>query len=65
MFVLVACLGVTVPIVVVVASPSGADARLASWRTWLEHHWQTVVSVILLVAGTYLAVKGVVELIRA
>jgi len=64
-FVLVACLGVTVPIAVVVASPSGADARLASWRTWLEHHWQAVVSGILLAAGTYLAVKGVVELIRS
>ena len=61
-FTVVACLGVTVPIVVVVASPAGAEARLASWRHWLERHWHTVVSVILLVAGAYLLAKGGYEL---
>ncbi len=64
MFVAVACLGVVTPIVVVVTSPAGADARLASWRRWLERHWQGVASVILVVAGAYLATKGVVELVR-
>ena len=63
-FVAVACLGVLVPIVVVVASPGGAERRLATWRAWLERHWQTVVGVILVVAGVYLAVKGGVELVR-
>ncbi len=61
-FVVAACIGVTAPIVIVVASPGGAEARLATWRHWLERHWQTVVSVILVVAGVYLVVKGVVEL---
>jgi hypothetical protein len=64
-FTLVACLGVTIPIVVVLAAPSGAEARLASWRTWLEGHWQSVVSVILFVAGAYLVVKGGYELAQA
>jgi hypothetical protein len=64
-FVLVACIGVITPIVVVVASPGGAEARLATWRAWLERNWQKVVVVLLLVAGTYLAAKGVVELVRA
>jgi succinate dehydrogenase hydrophobic anchor subunit len=53
------------PIVIVVASPSGADARLASWKGWLERHWQTVVVAIVLVAGVYLAVKGAWEISQA
>jgi hypothetical protein len=64
-FVLVACLGVVTPIVIVVASPSGADARLASWKGWLERHWQTVVVAIVLVAGVYLAAKGAWEISQA
>ncbi len=56
---------VVTPIVVVVASPSGADARLATWRGWLERHWQTVVVVLVLVAGTYLVVKGIWEIVQA
>lgn len=63
-FVVFACIGVATPIVVVVASPSGSQARLAAWKGWLERHWQTVVAILLLVAGLYLAVKGVVELTR-
>ena len=65
LFTLVACLGVITPIVIVVASPSGADARLASWKAWLERHWQTVVVVILLIAGVYLLAKGGYELSQA
>jgi threonine/homoserine/homoserine lactone efflux protein len=57
-FVAFACIGVVTPIVIVVASPSGAEARLAIWKAWLERHWQTVVAVILLVAGVYLVIKG-------
>lgn len=64
-FVVFACLGVVTPIVIVVASPSGAEARLATWKTWLERHWQTVVAVILLVAGIYLLIKGGWELSQA
>lgn len=64
-FVAVACLGVVTPIVVVVASPSGAEARLATWKAWLERHWQSVVAVIVLVAGVYLLVKGGWELGQA
>jgi hypothetical protein len=61
----VACIGVVTPIVVVVAAPTGADARLASWRAWLEGHRRTVAEVILVVAGAYLLVKGGYELSRA
>lgn len=64
-FVVVACLGVVTPIVIVVASPSGADARLATWKGWLERHWHTVVVVIVLVAGVYLAAKGIWEISQA
>jgi threonine/homoserine/homoserine lactone efflux protein len=64
-FVVVACIGVVTPIVIVVASPSGAEARLATWKAWLERHWQTVVAVILLVAGIYLVLKGAWELHQA
>jgi hypothetical protein len=61
-FVVVACLGVTTPIVVVVASPGSPQRRLASWKAWLERNWQLVASWIVLVAGAYLAVKGGYEL---
>jgi len=64
-FVIVACIGVVTPIVIVVASPSGAEARLATWKAWLERHWQTVVAVILLAAGIYLVIKGAWELHQA
>jgi len=61
-FVLVACIGVTTPIVVVLTSPAGPEVRLAAWRAWLEHHWGTVASCLVLAAGAYLAVKGIREL---
>ncbi len=63
-FVAVASLGVVTPIVVVAASPGGAEARLATWRRWLERHWTTVVFVLLVAAGAYLVAKGVTELVR-
>lgn len=64
-FVLCASIGVTTPIVVVLASPGSPGDRLISWKVWLERNWQIVASWIALVAGVYLSIKGGYGLIRA
>jgi len=62
LYVVVGSIGILVPILVTVVRPDTADARLASWRTWLQANWQTLMVWLLIGIGVYLGVKGLVEL---
>jgi hypothetical protein len=61
-YVVIGSIGILIPILVTVVRPSRADALLATWRAWLQLHWQVVLVWLLLVIGAYLVVKGIVEL---
>jgi hypothetical protein len=62
LFVVIGSMGVLIPIMVTVLRPRTSEAVLASWRTWLQDHWQVVMTGLLTVLGLYLVVKGISEL---
>ena len=62
LYVVIGSMGILIPIMVTVVRPARSDAILASWRTWLEVNWQTVLSWMFLAVGAYLVVKGGIEL---
>jgi hypothetical protein len=47
---------------VTVVRPDRADAVLASWRIWLQRNWQVLMVWLLAGIGTYLVIKGIIEL---
>jgi Sap, sulfolipid-1-addressing protein len=61
LFVVVGSIGVLIPIMVTVLRPSRSDAVLASWRAWLQAHWQVVMTWLLMAVGAYLVIKGISE----
>jgi hypothetical protein len=49
--------------VVAVAAPERADDRLGALRTWLETHQSMIVTVLAIIIGVLLAIKGGSELL--
>ena len=62
LYVVIGSLGILIPILVTVIRPKSSDAVLASWRTWLQANWQVLMFWLLVGIGTYLVVKGIIEL---
>ena len=61
LYVVIGSIGILIPILVTIVRPARSDALLATWRSWLQLHWQAVLVWLLLAIGAYLVVKGVVE----
>ena len=61
-FVVVASLGVGIPVLWYLLSRERATATLTTWRTWLTRHNAMVMAVVFLVLGIVLAGQGVVGL---
>lgn len=57
-FVAVSSLGVLAPLLVQLFGGENADARLESWRRWLNRHMGTFTAVVLIVCGGYLLLQG-------
>ena len=62
LYVVIGSLGILIPILVTVIRPKSSDAVLASWRTWLQANWHVLMFWLLVGLGTYLVVKGIIEL---
>jgi threonine/homoserine/homoserine lactone efflux protein len=62
-FIVVATIGVALPVVVYALMPSRAASILGSWKTWLAEHNSAVMMYLLLVLGIFLLAKGIVGLV--
>jgi threonine/homoserine/homoserine lactone efflux protein len=58
-FVVIAAIGVTVPLALFLIGGRRAAPRLARWRVWLTRNNAAVVAVLALVLGLYLALSGI------
>ena len=64
MLVALACLPAWGPIALVEAAPTAADRVLDGLQRQIEQHGRLVLELIFLAAGTYLLLRGVVDLSR-
>ncbi len=62
-FIVVASIGVALPMVVYAVMPKRAASILGSWKSWLAEHNSAVMMYLLLVLGILLLVKGIVGLV--
>ncbi len=57
-FVLLASVGVAVPVIWYAVAPDRAATTLAEWRRWLTANYATMMAVVFLVFGVILSAKG-------
>ena len=63
-FVIIANLGVLAPLIVYMASPRESVRLLDSARKWIIHYQRVLVLTVMMVLGTYLVVRGILDLLH-
>lgn len=61
-FVLLASVGVAVPVIWYAIAPESASRTLAGWRAWLTANYATLMAIVFLVFGVILSAKGLGDL---
>jgi hypothetical protein len=63
LFIIIANLAVLAPLIIYITSPEKSSPILESMRGWLTRHQRALVLSILLVLGTYLVIRGTLDLL--